>query len=101
MPEPRAPAVIAFYLPQFHPIAENDESWGAGFTEWTHVTAARRLYRGHEQPKLPGTLGFYDLRSPEARMAQADLARSHGIAAFMYWHYWFAGRRLLELPFRE
>ena len=93
--------MVALYLPQFHPIAENDEWWGAGFTEWTNVAPARPLYRGHHQPNLPGALGFYDLRLAETRAAQADLAATHGIEAFCYWHYWFAGRRLLERPFGE
>lgn len=95
----RAPRYVsAFYLPQFHPVPENDAWWGKGFTEWRGVAAARPLFDGHGQPMLPRDLGFYDLRLPETLEAQARLARGAGIDAFCVYHYWFDGRRILEQP---
>ena len=92
---------IAFHLPQFHPIPENDEWWGKGFTEWISVARAMPRLPGHYQPHLPADLGFYDLRLPEARAAQAELAGSYGIYGFCYYHYWFHGRQVLERPVNE
>lgn len=93
--------VIALYLPQYHPIKENNEWWGEGYTEWNNVAKAKPLFKGHIQPKLPADLGFYDLRLEESRIAQVELAKRAGISAFCYYHYWFEGRQLMERPFNE
>jgi hypothetical protein len=93
--------LLAFFLPQYHPIPENDAWWGKGFTEWTKVARGLPLFEGHQQPHLPADVGFYDLRVPEVREHQAQLARDAGLSGFIYYHYWFAGRRLLERPVNE
>src|SRR3569832_2460371 len=92
---------LAFYLPQFHPIPENDEWWGRGFTEWTTTAKAKPLFKGHYQPHVPADLGFYDLRVPESRKAQNNKTQKNNNKTNNKNHYWFAGRRLLERPFNE
>ena len=94
--------IIAYYLPQYYPFKENNEWWGEGFTEWTNVGKAKPLFCGHDQPKVPADLGYYDLRMAEVKEKQAELAREAGVTAFCYWHYWFGnGRVLLDMPLRQ
>ena len=93
---------IAMYLPQYYPIPENDKWYGKGFTEWTNVAKAKKLFPGHYEPHIPADLGFYDTRLSATRHEQAELAKNYGISAFAYWHYWFGnGKELLEMPFRS
>lgn len=94
--------IIAYYLPQYHEIPENNKWWDKGFTEWYNVKSANSLFKGHDQPKVPGELGYYDLNDSSVREKQAELAKAAGIEAFCYWHYWFGnGKQLLEMPFNE
>ncbi|WP_208379127.1 glycoside hydrolase family 99-like domain-containing protein [Cumulibacter soli] len=98
---PHRVRAVPFYLPQFHPFEENNRWWGTGFTEWLNVASAQPVYHGHYQPMVPTDLGYYDLRTSQARVDQANLAKFAGVEGFMYYYYWFAGKRLMSQPIEQ
>ena len=93
--------IIAFYLPQFHDIPENDEWWGKGFTEWVNVKKAKPLFEGHAQPRVPLNNNYYNLLDDNIKIWQSEIAQKHGIYGFCYYHYWFNGKLLLEEPMEQ